>query len=454
MMWLDLMGQGGQVTVRLFYEPLVVAIGSWLVAFAFMKRVQCKPHFRLRAIGLLVVLAACLGVICAVIHGMLQVHQWDRQTVLSVGGMLERILEFANAFGMAFVCGRMAWHQLLYGGAWIMICQRIIRELWVMLFHWYYKGQVWANSYLVWVLLFYGACCLALYFTACRMLPQKGVYKVGPRQLISAIALLVVFELLFYALISGISQNGFAATNIAALLPAQIYCAATLFFQNEMFRKGDAQKELALVNRMWYEQKAQYELSKENIALINQKCHDLKHQIAGMRTLVSPENHEKYLAEIEKAIRIYDSGIKTGNDVLDTLLTDKSLLCGDKQIAINCVADGHNLGFMDPVDLYTVLSNAIDNAIEEVQKFDQAEKRQIDILIYTERNVLIIQISNPLKERLRFQDGLPQTTKGSSDYHGYGLKSVSHTIEKYGGRVRIRTENERFDLKLIIPREN
>ena len=43
--------------------------------------------------------------------------------------------------------------------------------------------------------------------------------------------------------------------------------------------------------------------------------------------MIPEREKEDYLDEIERSIQIYDSTIETGNEVLDTVLTEKSLYC-------------------------------------------------------------------------------------------------------------------------------
>ncbi|MBQ8648049.1 MAG: GHKL domain-containing protein [Oscillospiraceae bacterium] len=43
------------------------------------------------------------------------------------------------------------------------------------------------------------------------------------------------------------------------------------------------------------------------------------------------------------------------------------------------------------------------------------------------------------------------STKPRDGYHGFGLKSVRHTVEKYGGHVNLRAEGGRFSLRVLIP---
>ena len=48
-------------------------------------------------------------------------------------------------------------------------------------------------------------------------------------------------------------------------------------------------------------------------------------------------------------------------------------------------------------------------------------------------------------------DGLPVTTKEDSDYHGFGLKSIRHTAEKYGGGISVQTGSNFFSLQVLLP---
>lgn len=205
------------------------------------------------------------------------------------------------------------------------------------------------------------------------------------------------------------------------------------------------------MNMLMKQKETQYELTRENIDLINRKCHDLKHQIRALRDVGDNESKEAYLKELERSVEIYGAIVKTGNDVLDTILTEKSLLCQAKKIKINCVADGSRLDFVDALDLYAILGNAVDNAMEAVEKFADARMRIIDIAVFVRDQFLVINISNPYTEELTFKNGIPLSTKPENGYHGYGLKSIRHSLERYDGTMYISTRNHTYELKMLLP---
>jgi len=233
----------------------------------------------------------------------------------------------------------------------------------------------------------------------------------------------------------------------------QLICLVILYLQNEMFKKSYLQEEIAIINLLWKKEQEQYNITKETIAIMNQKYHDLKHQISALRN-ASKEEINRYLDEIEESVRNYEVIVKTGNEVLDIILTEKSIYCNNRDIQISCVADGSQMEFINTIDLYALLGNAIDNSIEAVEKLKKKEMRQIDLMIYRQQSFLIINIINPLEEKLIYEEDVPITTKGDRNYHGFGLRSMKHIVKKYDGYLDISEEDNCFSLKILIPIPN
>jgi signal transduction histidine kinase len=281
-------------------------------------------------------------------------------------------------------------------------------------------------------------------------LPVYRQRHAGPRQTGSAVMLYLIFS----ALTWGFFRDGrflLQGYENLLLLMAQFYCIIVLYLQAALFQSSAIRQERDLIELLWRQQKTQYEQSRESIAIINQKTHDLKHMLAAMRTMESGEQRERYLQEIQKSVDIYDSVVKTGNETLDTVLTEKSLYCDAHGIKVTCVADGQKLDFMDPVDIYTLMGNAMDNAIEGVQRFRQREKRTIDVTIYQRRGLLSVSVTNPLEEELVIEDGIPRSTKPQDGYHGFGVKSMRSTVRKYGGELTVDTRDGCFALNMVFP---
>ena len=147
-----------------------------------------------------------------------------------------------------------------------------------------------------------------------------------------------------------------------------------------------------------------YKLSKESIDIVNQKYHDLKHQINLLKTGADTEKAGEYLEQMEREIKIYETQNKTGNKVLDTILTSKSMHCQRHGIELKFMGEGQLLNFMEDMDISALFGNMLDNAIESVVKIKDRQKRLISIHVIQERQFIRIRTENYCEEDVQFQD--------------------------------------------------
>ena len=210
------------------------------------------------------------------------------------------------------------------------------------------------------------------------------------------------------------------------------------------------QNEMDILNKIITERKAQYDFSKENIEMINQKCHNLKHQIRALE-MTSGEERRQLIRETQKAVVFYGAVVKTGNEALDTILTEKSMYCLNRNIKLSCSVNTDKLAQISVVDLYTLLGNAIDNAIESVEKIQEVDKRIINLSIKNQGEMLHITLENYYEGNIIMKGKYPFTSKSNKENHGYGIKSIWLIAQKYGGEIQIHTENQVFLLQILLP---
>ncbi len=212
-----------------------------------------------------------------------------------------------------------------------------------------------------------------------------------------------------------------------------------------------AEKELNNINSMLKAQYDKYRNYQTTFDLINMKYHDLKHQIAGLRAEMSDEQRSKWIDSLEQELESYRPELETGNSVLDTLISGKMMNCRANNIKITCVADGNTLDFMHVADICTIFGNALDNAIESVTLIEDPEKRLIHLSVSSRKNFVLIQINNYCENTINLKNGYPVTTKADKESHGFGLKSIRYTAEKYHGTVTFDINKNWFELKILIP---
>lgn len=232
-----------------------------------------------------------------------------------------------------------------------------------------------------------------------------------------------------------------------------ICCILVIYIQNNMIIIKDMKKELEILTQLLNQSQKQYQISKENIEMINLKCHDIKYQVNKYIQKYQIDKDE--LQDINDAIAIYDSLIKTGNETLDIILTEKSLICKNKGIVLTCMTDCKELTFIKNSDLYALFGNMMDNAIEALTYINEEEKRCISLNIHSVGNFISITIKNYYNGKIVLNsEGLPITNKENKNYHGYGIKSIQAIVQKYNGNLSISTEEQIFKLNLLLPIQN
>ena len=298
---------------------------------------------------------------------------------------------------------------------------------------------IWAKNLLVAVLVW-------LLFA--RKICQKGHY---PDSALRALSLLAFLMAVMYFLSIYVSEleNGwlhglYAGLLIILLMMEELRAASQLHLQAEI----QAREIIEATGR------AQYEISKENIALINRKSHDLRRQIAALRTVGTPQEQDEAIAEIEQAVEIYDSTFQTGCRSLDTVLMQKALVCSQNGIQLSVVADGARLRFVRSVDLFTMVSNILDNAIEANLRLPSAEQRSIHLSVRERKGLVILQCENPYTGTVEMKDGLPVTSKEDRENHGIGTRSIAATAAQYGGVIRIDPSGGMYVLRVIFQGED
>lgn len=420
--------------LKLGMESLWYGINLWISCLVFLLPLRRKTHFKVRLILSGAVCVLILSGVYYLIENLTDWSYWGQVPLL--------FITYFSAVLIFYNCVKGKGFGLWYCGVWGTMTFLLVLETSYVL------CSLLLGDLGNWLLkiLFSVAVNVAIGLTLARWMPEKGQYQIGPRQMVSAWVFCIMSENLFiYAKV----DQGAALFNIVL----QFYCITLLYLQSALFKKSSMRKELETIQLLWHQQKGQYQLSKETIELINHKCHDLKHQVQAIRAVKDEKERETYLEKIEKSVQIYSAIVRTGNEILDTILTEKSLICENSGIHINCVADGSLLAFMNPVDLYTLFGNALDNAIEAVRKLESKEKRVVDIMLYERQSFLMLQIVNPMCGEVKFEDGLPLTTKAKNGYHGYGMKSMLHTIQKYEGHLTTEVKNGCFYFNVMLPLE-
>lgn len=290
-------------------------------------------------------------------------------------------------------------------------------------------------------LLWYGG----VYFVFIRKIKKDEILNIQNKMqiLISGAVLIITAFLCIYGVFSIAPENKTAL--IVFFLFSDFSCLFAISLQVSVLKLKETEVELAVLKHMVHEAKYQFLNSKESIEVINIKCHDLRHQLAALKNKLDEEE----LSKLSDAVDIYDNDFKTGNDALDVVLTEKGLICKEKNVRLTCMINGKNLENMKSSDIYALFGNAIENALESVEKLEE-DRRVISLIESDKDSYFAIRIENYCDGQVDFEDGLP-VTKKNKNYHGFGVKSMRLIAEKYGGKMYTSLKDNIFRVDILLP---
>ena len=263
------------------------------------------------------------------------------------------------------------------------------------------------------------------------------------------IILISAFILILVYVLNSFVKEIETPSDVVARILLIVSVFLSLFLIFGMSARERLSREKAEIEQMLRREETLLRIAKENIDIINIKCHDLKHRLAafGQGTPLSEEE----LKEIKDAIAVYDGFVNTGNADLDIVIAEKSLRCHKSGIALSCIADGMRLNFMSPGDIYSLFGNVLDNAVEYLERVGDPDKRVVTLTVQARGEFVAVSAENYCGEALSFSDGLPVTSKQDKDYHGFGMKSIKYIVEKYNGTMHVELKDSKFVLSILFP---
>lgn len=235
---------------------------------------------------------------------------------------------------------------------------------------------------------------------------------------------------------------------IVGCLFDMVCCFLTLFIEFEMLKSKEISEAYVQMKTIWESEKKQLEISKENMDYMKILAHDLKHELNESTLLISKDKVD----ELNRRIAAFGNSIKTGNDILDLVIAERTLIVQKENISLSIIADGSVLSNMKQSDCYSLFMNIMDNAIDAVKELPK-DQREISLAVRESMGMILIHEVNPFKGTLNFKDGLPQTTKGDSMYHGLGTKSIKGIVDSYSGDCEISIkDNNIYVLNILLPK--
>lgn len=224
-----------------------------------------------------------------------------------------------------------------------------------------------------------------------------------------------------------------------------------IFLLNRVYQQNldrEKLKHLEQQKRLYMET---MEIQRQSQTEIEKYRHDVKNLYLGLDNCIKTGRYEEAREMLKKELDIvYRSRqvMNTGNLDLDCLLNHKISLALSKGIALETQVKLKEPIQIEMRELYIIVGNMLDNAIEAVQKLPGGGK--IKFYLESGKGVLFIKESNEFEGNLiKKGDGFA-TTKAESEKHGYGISNMEEAVKRYNGKLDLYTEGREFTAEVCI----
>ena len=222
---------------------------------------------------------------------------------------------------------------------------------------------------------------------------------------------------------------------------------------SEILEHSRKMKEAQILRQQSIGQVELYNSMRENYNIQRQRTHEYKNQIVCMDMLMKKKDYSKledYIGNISDKLDAQLDMVDTNNDVVNAILNAKyyEAIKNDVLFVLK-INDLSDIKVSDE-DIVTILSNLLDNAIEAAKQCDVG-KRTVKIKLLSEDDVLSIAVTNAYKtEPMLTEDGYIRTTKNNKEEHGWGIRNIVATLEKYNAEYIIDYKNGEFVFSIMM----
>ncbi|WP_228370453.1 sensor histidine kinase [Gottschalkia acidurici] len=227
-----------------------------------------------------------------------------------------------------------------------------------------------------------------------------------------------------------------------------------LMFLNAI-KSAQKKAESEFVNEKLDMQYKYYLMVKESQEKMKQVYHDMNNHIQNIKYLKNSSGDvDKYINNIEDQVKENRNIYNTGNVLLDIILYEKSKICRENNIDFNVGIDFSKCEFIEMIDISSIFSNLIDNAIEACDKIcDNKVEKYINIKSTFIKGYYVIRCENSKINKIIIKNNRIFTSKKDKFFHGIGIDSIKSSIKKYNGELKIKDSEYKFIATVHIPIE-
>lgn len=224
-----------------------------------------------------------------------------------------------------------------------------------------------------------------------------------------------------------------AAVQFMPFVTSTFYFAFALLYYAETQKQASIQIERDVLDLQLRQAQTEFASLRQMQQNSETYRHDLRHHFAFLQGLALEERTE----EIKEYLRTAQSDMDEitpkrfcENETVNLILSAFAAKAKQAEILLTIDAKLPDALTFSDTELCSLLSNALENAIQATKTIADSKDRNIRLRLYSKNQKLCIDIRNRYQNEPIFHKGLPISKEQG---HGFGTKSVAHIVEKHGG---------------------
>lgn len=223
-----------------------------------------------------------------------------------------------------------------------------------------------------------------------------------------------------------------------------IVCISFIIYKFTVISKQEREKKAQLETQLDF-----YKKKLENAQDTRKFRHDIKNNLYALNVLLNDGKSEEaieYLNSLGGALTSAEPAFSTGNRLADAILSDKSekAASSNTDLSFDGIIPDHGIS---NYDLCTIMTNALDNAIEACRELKNS---RIAVTSVLKDNCLTLSFVNPVAKKVLIKNGKIKTTKDDRQNHGFGLDNIKSALKKYDGLLDVSCDDNQFTLDVTV----
>lgn len=241
-----------------------------------------------------------------------------------------------------------------------------------------------------------------------------------------------------------------AAVQFMPFVTSAFYFVFVLFYYAEIQKQASIQRERDMLDTQFRQAQTEFASLRQMQQNAAAYRHDMRHHFALLQGMASKEHIEEIKEYLQRAQSDMDAITPIRfceNETVNLILSAFASKAKKAGILLTIDTKLPDSLPLSDTELCSLLSNALENAIQASKNISDSKERYIKLRLYSKNNKLCIDIRNSYHTEPIFHNDLPVSKEQG---HGFGTKSMAHVVEKHGGVFQFSIKDGWFIFQATI----